>query len=179
MRFYLNTEFIEYPRTIDLISIGLVAEDGREYYAISNEYDQRKASDWVMDNVFTKLPNKVGRYKDQFKSLEQIRDDILEFVGDDRPEFWGYYCDYDWVVFCWLFGSMVDLPNNFPMQCNDLIQWANQLVCYLYQEEASHHALEDARWIRDSWNVLAKIEAERGITDLNKINLPDIIKESK
>jgi hypothetical protein len=38
------------------------------------------------------------------------------------PEFYGYYCDYDWVVFCQLFGKMIDLPKGFPMYCFDLKQ---------------------------------------------------------
>ena len=52
MNYYLDTEFIEGKQaktilgikygetkpTIDLISIGIVAEDGREYYAISKEF---------------------------------------------------------------------------------------------------------------------------------------------
>ena len=32
MSYFLDTEFIERPSTIELISIGLAAEDGRELY---------------------------------------------------------------------------------------------------------------------------------------------------
>jgi hypothetical protein len=35
MRYWIDTEFIERPFAIDLISIGLAAEDGREFYAES------------------------------------------------------------------------------------------------------------------------------------------------
>ena len=34
MRIFYDTEFLEDGKTIDLISIGMVAEDGREYYAV-------------------------------------------------------------------------------------------------------------------------------------------------
>ncbi|HET7322728.1 MAG TPA: hypothetical protein VFJ06_00160 [Halococcus sp.] len=34
VRFFYDTEFIDNGRIIDLISIGVVAEDGREFYAI-------------------------------------------------------------------------------------------------------------------------------------------------
>lgn len=48
---------------------------------------------------------------------------LLEYeYNKDNPEFYGYYCDYDWVVFCWLFGKMIDLPKGFPMYCIDLKQ---------------------------------------------------------
>ena len=43
-------------------------------------------------------------------------------VKDDSPKFYAYYAGYDWVVFCWLFGKMIDLPKGFPMYCIDLKQ---------------------------------------------------------
>ena len=55
MRYFIDTEFIEDGKTIDLISIGIVAEDGREYYAQSVEFDHRKASEWVKENVLLHL----------------------------------------------------------------------------------------------------------------------------
>jgi hypothetical protein len=39
MKYWLDTEFIAHPFTIDLVSIGVVAENGREFYAESNEVD--------------------------------------------------------------------------------------------------------------------------------------------
>ena len=55
MRYWYDTEFIEDGKTIDLISIGIVCEDGREYYAQSVEFDHRKASEWVQTNVLPHL----------------------------------------------------------------------------------------------------------------------------
>lgn len=52
MRYFYDTEFIEDGKTIDLISIGLVCEDGRELYLQSCEFSTRNASDWVKENVF-------------------------------------------------------------------------------------------------------------------------------
>ena len=37
MKYWLDTEFIAHPFTIDLVSIGLVAENGREFHAESSE----------------------------------------------------------------------------------------------------------------------------------------------
>ena len=45
MRYFYDTEFIENGRTIELISIGVVAEDGREFYAISTEFDASARSE--------------------------------------------------------------------------------------------------------------------------------------
>ncbi|MGH2509658.1 MAG: hypothetical protein ACRDHZ_19950 [Ktedonobacteraceae bacterium] len=55
MRYWMDTEFIDDGKTIDLISIGIVCEDGRELYLQSTELDPRNASPWVKDNVLAKL----------------------------------------------------------------------------------------------------------------------------
>jgi hypothetical protein len=52
MKYWLDTEFIAKPFTIDLISIGIVAEDRREFYTESSEVDWSKASfeqSWIPD----------------------------------------------------------------------------------------------------------------------------------
>ncbi|MDF2825349.1 MAG: hypothetical protein K0R68_2757, partial [Mycobacterium sp.] len=56
MRFFYDTEFIDNGRTIELISIGVAAEDGREYYGVSNEFPPEQAGKWVRTNVLPKLP---------------------------------------------------------------------------------------------------------------------------
>jgi hypothetical protein len=58
MKYFFDTEFIESKgdKAIDLISIGIVAEDGRELYYISNQFNPCNANQWVKDNVFIHLP---------------------------------------------------------------------------------------------------------------------------
>ncbi len=55
MRYWLDCEFIDDGHTIDLVSIGIVAEDGRELYLQSTEFDINKASQWVRENVIMHL----------------------------------------------------------------------------------------------------------------------------
>jgi hypothetical protein len=43
MRIFYDCEFIEDGRTIDLISIGLIAEAGDEYYAVKAETPRTRA----------------------------------------------------------------------------------------------------------------------------------------
>jgi len=151
MKYFYDTEFIEDGKTIDLISIGIVAEDGREYYAISTEFDHRKAeqNQWVLENVLRKLPNKISMY---WKTREQIRKDILEFIGEDTPEFWAYYADYDHIALCQLFGTMMDLPEGWPMYTRDLKQLVDSFDCPKLptQDKNEHHALADARWVKEA-----------------------------
>ena len=148
MRFWFDTEFIEDGRTIDLISIGIVAEDGREYYAEAAECDLSRASDWVKQNV---LPHLRG----ETKPRAQIAAEIVAFVGE-QPEVWAYYAGYDWVALCQLYGRMVDLPKGWPMFCLDIKQVAHELGNPELPRhgEGEHDALSDARWNRTAWQLL-------------------------
>jgi hypothetical protein len=47
VRYWFDTEFIEDGTTIDLISIGIVDEDGRTLYLESSECDLDRASPWA------------------------------------------------------------------------------------------------------------------------------------
>lgn len=62
MRVYYDAEFIEDGHTIDLISIGMVADDGHEYYAVSSEFSMAAlaANPWLVENVWPSLPRIGG-----------------------------------------------------------------------------------------------------------------------
>jgi hypothetical protein len=187
MRYFIDTEFLEGPQTkkflgvpqgetkptIDLISIGITASDGREYYAISKDFNLKEAWNrydlgkeigkpkafeddkfyWIRNNVLKPIHNELAEKEETWyheedgffayrslksllnkygKSNEQIAEEVKHFVNSSTPpvkeskEFYGYYADYDWVVFCWLFGYMKDLPACFPMYCKDLKQMLDE-----------------------------------------------------
>ena len=154
MRYWIDTEFIEQPYSIDLVSIGLVAEDGREFYAESSEVDWKAANQWTLQHVRPQLTgNGIPRV--------EIGYGIRWFTEhDEQPVFWGYYPAYDWVAFSWLFGSMTELPFRFPQACLDVHQWAVALGSpdIPRQADGAHNALADARWTREVWQHLAKLD---------------------
>lgn len=159
MKYFLDIEFMEsgpsFP--ITLLSIGIVAEDGREFYAINKEADYTLANDWVKENVVPHLRHGEGR-----RLLHTgIGHAVIEFIGSDRPEFWGYYADYDWVVFCQLFGSMIGLPKGWPMYCRDIKQLCDSKgnPKLPKQESTEHNALHDARWNKTAYEFLARLPA--------------------
>jgi hypothetical protein len=152
VRYYFDTEFMEDGTVIELLSIGIVAEDGRELYAISSEANVEHANEWVRENVLPHLHD--GR---AMRTRKQIRDDIVELVGNDgHPQFWAYFADYDWIVMCQLFGTMMDLPFAWPQFCMDVKQWAVQLgnPTLPKQDSVKHNALNDAHWVRKTWESL-------------------------
>jgi hypothetical protein len=166
MKYFFDTEFIEHEGGINLISIGIVSELGHEFYAISTDFDPEIADDWVKQNVLAKLPERHVNLSDpsisprikndstRWMGERWIREQIVKFIGDDdEPEFYAYFADYDWVVFCRLFGRMIDLPKTFPMWCRDLKQmmWERGLDSdwkdeHVPQNGNEHDALADAKW---------------------------------
>lgn len=249
MKYFLDTEFLEGPQnkkflgltigktkpTIDLISIGLVSEDGREYYAISKEFNLKEAWNrydlklnkhypmggeyykeyWIRENVLRPIFNDLWIKKSHIahlhgvinkftynnfkrlvrlygKSNKQISIEARNFIMETGIDYgigahtytpvdiYTYYGDYDWVVFCWLFGKMIDLPKGFPMYSKDLKQIFDQknfevipngdingVKCSPVaiarnlkaksnypKQENEHNALADARWNKRLYDFL-------------------------
>lgn len=150
-RFFYDTKFIEDGKTIELISIGIVTvteDDTGSYYAVNADaqWDKIQQHPWLMKNVVPQLEIEYARSK------HAIRSNLIDFVnkyqedGTDN-EFWAYYGDYDHIVLAQLFGTMLQLPNNFPIFTMDIKQLAvhkgnPQLPKQAYGE---HNALADAR----------------------------------
>ena len=160
MRFWFDTEFYEDGRTIELISIGAVADDGRTYYAETSGAPHLACkTEWLRENVFPHLTR-------ERKDHKQIASDLIKFMGE-KPEIWAYYADYDWVALCQLFGTMMQLPKGWPMYCRDLKQLCDTLGNPKLPEQTSqeHHALADAMWTRDAWRWLSvrDVQVLRGI----------------
>jgi hypothetical protein len=211
--------------TIDLISIGIVSEDGREFYEVSKDFNLKEAWNrfqlkinkqfplgpeenkeyWIRDNVLKPIFQEFlekergaiykmnqmgiansGEVKDKFtyrrfkkllncygKSNKEIANRIVEFIYGDSdnldglsslqvakryeindksllPEFYAYFADYDWVVFCWIFGKMIDLPKGFPMYCKDLKQILDSK--YMHQVNKYKGLSRKEAWIKDVKN---------------------------
>lgn len=151
MRYFYDTEFIDDGRTIELISIGMVCEDGREYYAVSTAFDPQQAGPWVRQNVLPKLP---ALSSPLWRSRGQIRDDLAEFLGlngggsSDPIELWAWVGAYDHVALCQLWGAMTELPQPVPRFTLELKQlWYELGRPPVPKRPAdSHDALVDARY---------------------------------
>lgn len=172
MKIFYDTEFLERgpEHPIHFISIGLVRDDGAEYYAVSSEmkWQAVRAHPWISQNVWPHLPLKETRggrcvmaTQAEIKHPAKIAREVQGFVlGVPDPELWAAWCAYDHVVLCQLFGCMIDLPDRFPMYTNDLKSYSNRLgnPKWPAQTEPEHHALHDARHDRAVWKFLRGIE---------------------
>lgn len=179
MKIYMDWEFLEDGTTIEPISVALVREDGREYYAIFRDMplDRIMRHDWLRKNVVPSLPivkhDGIRPFRKPFldrsdpdvKSTVQIRDEVRRFVVDTPSvQLWGWYSAYDHVCLAQLFGRMIDLPSGIPMWTNDLRQEVERLgnPPLPEQESSVHNALADARHIKVMADHLAKLENSDG-----------------
>jgi len=150
-------------------------------------YIMNQDADWktLIKEEFFKFDRLKNLLKEYGKTKKQIAEDIYDFcitydstksVKENNPEFYAYYADYDWVVFCWLFGRMIDLPKGFPMYCKDLKQILDEsAVNYSNtrklepslkllkehtkypRQENEHNALADAKWNYELYKFLNRL----------------------
>lgn len=159
MKVFYDCEFLENGQTIKLISIGMIREDGREYYAVNAGMPWYEVlnHDWLALNVLPHLPNKMYASGDRglnfddprVKSPSQIAREVRTFLQTAGPdlELWAWYGAYDHVALCQLWGRMIDLPPGIPMWTNDIRQEFERLGNPIGPEEGqgAHNALADAR----------------------------------
>ncbi|UIZ93387.1 polyadenylate-specific 3'-exoribonuclease AS [Corynebacterium sp. CNCTC7651] len=158
MRYFYDTEFIEDGTTIELVSIGIVAEDGREYYAVSTEFDPARANSWVRCNVLNKLPDRADPV---WKPLRRIREDVLAFLttGHTKPELWAWVGAYDHVVLAQLWGDMRGLPRELPRFTRELKQYWHMAGRPRLPQipDGNHDALVDARHNLQKYRACAAV----------------------
>lgn len=180
-RIFYDTEFLEDGHSIDLISIGMVAEDGRELYAVSAEADTVRVTrhPWLVENVWPSLPRKpcprghrcMMRGKGHLdhdhpavRTRAQIARAVQEFItSTPDPQLWAWYSAYDHVALAWLYGPMSQLPDGIPMWTGDLRQECQRLgnPPLPEQPDGLHNALADAKHNLVRARFLDQVAADR------------------
>ncbi|CAL9380831.1 3'-5' exoribonuclease [Nocardiopsis dassonvillei] len=165
MKVFYDTEFVERgpEHPIHFISIGMVAEDGRELYGVNADMDQDlvRTHPWVGKHVWPHLPLVEARQGVRGGSRRRLDTDhpdvrphaqISRLVSDflasvPDVELWAWYGGYDHVVLAQRWGTMVQVPSHVPRWTNDLRQEAHRQGNPRLPEQPGdeHHALADAR----------------------------------
>lgn len=177
-----DTEFYEDGKTISLISIGMVAEDGREFYAISMDLPWRALREhpFLSKEVAPYLPIKPhaegGPWDYSHPDItlvthtHEIAQHVSAFIKDTPdPELWAYFSAYDHVALAQLFGPMVDMPKHIPWHTNDIQQERRRLgMPKLPKQTSGHHkAIDDARWNGEARRFLQNyaINSEKSVAE--------------
>lgn len=160
MRFFYDLEFGDTASVVSLVSVGVVAEDGREYYAVSSDFDPLAVHPWVRDNVLPQLPPTA-----MWKPRSTIAAELEAFFGE-QPVWWAWYGAYDHVALCQLWGAMPDLPRAFPRLTLDVCQLWQHLgrPTLPGQPSGLHEAISDARHVKARYEAMAERAYALGLT---------------
>lgn len=163
-KIWFDVEFNEYSArlrngttipVLDPISIGLVDEEDRTYSAVFKEFNKKaaKENDFLRDNVLPKLPDKKT-----WKSRNDIRDDILEFIGTENTQFRYWYAPQDAVILQNIFApKFMQMPRNVQGFPYNLAQKFNDLGVHrilIPVNHNEHDALSDAIWAKELDKVI-------------------------
>ena len=135
MELFFDTEFTGLHKNTTLISIGIVSEDGRKFYAELTDYDRNQCDDWIKENVLSNLllggmGTGIGEALDD-PSTVMVREDS-QYVSQelntwlsqfDEIQFISDVCHYDFVLLIDLItngGTAFDLPENISPVCHDI-----------------------------------------------------------
>lgn len=124
-KIFIDTEFTALSQSSELISLAMVSECGKTFYAIFDDYDTSSVSDFVKENVITHL-NFKGNHDDFSEMrIKGSKDEIVPLIKKWLSQFsqvqmWADVPHYDWVLFCQLFGGALYIPENIHYICMDL-----------------------------------------------------------
>lgn len=104
-----------------------VSGDARNHFTVSNFHKHfGRTKKEIMCDIILWIYRDT--YENWMDSTEEFIDRGIRFGWgtDVDHQFYAYYADYDWVLFCSIFGRMINLPYGFPMYCRDLKQMLDQ-----------------------------------------------------
>ena len=153
---FMDCEFTGLHQGTTLISIGMIAEDGRELYCELNDYDKSQIDDWLKDNVIANLHNT------NLINTEQLRKAIEEFIEPyDTVEIWSDCLSYDWVLFNQIWGHAFNIPKAIyyiPFDLCTLFKVkgidpdvSREKYAGMTKGSQKHNALWDAKVIRECY----------------------------
>lgn len=142
-RYFIDTEFTSFDaETCQLISIGIVSEDGREFYGECSDFDRSMCSNFVREIVLPQLGQFPGRSLSQAALGKELHAWLLAIPRKPRPVLC-YDSGWDYELILRLLGEKLPLGwrhENVLLKIN-----AERVSHYIETHGGKHHALQDAR----------------------------------
>jgi hypothetical protein len=129
-KIFFDTEFTGLHQNTTLISIGLISECGKTFYAELTDYDKSQINEWLKINVIENL-NLETDFKKELKFFKETTIDFSKencrYLGGmpdlkltlqnwlsqfESVEIWSDCLAYDWVLFNQIFGHAFNIPKN-------------------------------------------------------------------
>lgn len=132
MNIFFDTEFTGLHKNTTLISIGLISETGKTFYAEFTDYNHTQIDNWIQKNVINNLQfNQSGAFLNSRDSNIEVKG-TKQYISkhlkkwldsfNERIQFVSDVCHYDMVLLIDLFGSAFDLPMYVNPACHDINQ---------------------------------------------------------
>lgn len=174
---FFDTEFTGLHQNTTLISIGLVSDCGKTFYAELTDYDKSQIDSWLQENVIDKLSinkDSIGKFGDVQNWIVRGDSEALKYYLSDwikqfeKVEMWSDCLSYDWVLFNQIFGHAFNIPKNvyyipfdictlFKLKGVDPDISREKYGCgEVYSETPKHNALWDAQVIKMCYEKLIK-----------------------
>lgn len=163
MRLFLDTEFTGLEPPIKLISLALVSEDDRYFYAeLADGWSVSDCSDWVQQNVVSKL--------DRMPEMTMLRTEaaarLLAFLSGFSEAAICYDSSHDERQLLGLLGA---LPAHVRLEnINSQIEQAVFDGFFGGQADLKHHALTDARALTYAYRVTQEMR-QRAMRDRDDV----------
>lgn len=178
-KLFLDTEFTGLRKDTTIISIGIVSDCGKSFYAEFSDYDKSQIDEWLEANVINNLLfNNTDIFFDEkinHIDVKGNKEDVSYYLKKwisnfEKVEFWSDCLAYDWVLFRNLlgdgYGCELSNMDYIPYDICTLFKmagvdpdisreiYANVTMLDFTLNERKHNALSDARLIRMCHNKL-------------------------
>tara|TARA_Y100000310_G_scaffold75263_1_gene71546 strand:+ start:11740 stop:12360 length:621 start_codon:yes stop_codon:yes gene_type:complete len=128
-KIFFDCEFTGLHQKTTLISIGLVSDCGKIFYAEFNDYDKSQVDDWIKKNVISNLiedpelfvddegssisHHASGKGQEMMGNKSFVKSELENWLSQFvEIEMWSDCLSYDWVLFNNIFGTAFDIPKN-------------------------------------------------------------------
>lgn len=132
MKIFFDTEFTGLVPNTQLISIGLISETNKAFYAEFTDYNKDLCDEWIQKNVIANLLyNDLGPFVNEGSDYVLVHSDSLCIRAElekwllsfgERVQLVSDVCHYDMTLFCNLFGGAFNIPPNVNPVCYDISQ---------------------------------------------------------
>lgn len=180
-RIFFDTEFTGLRQDTTLISIGLISEDWKTFYAEFTDYNIMLVDDWIQKNVidnlcynwFTNSGLIINKVLENFEikaTSLSVKEQLTKWLSQfESVEMWSDCLSYDWVLFNSL---LADYSEGYP-QLPSNINYIPFDICTLFKvkwidpdtnreefagiDGKKHNALHDAKVIQACYNKLCTL----------------------
>jgi hypothetical protein len=132
-KLFIDFEFTGLHQATTPISLGIISECGKSFYAEFTDYDRTQLNDWLEENVIAntwvainKPITSMGEVETKdlvnnnkwadvhvFGSTDYIKPFLEEWLSQfEEIVIWSDCLAYDWVLFCNIWGHAFNVPKN-------------------------------------------------------------------